>query len=336
MTDILPASQIEPREVKWLYKDRIPLGMLTIVAGKPDQGKGLFSAYLAADVSKRGGNVLYSAIEDDAAMMTRPRLEAAGADLDRVLVWRFRVPLQYDELVNHVIDNEINLVVMDPFAGHLSGNTSRHSDKIRDVTTPLAKLAEDTGCSFLIIEHALKRVSPNAHPLAAIGGAGSGLPAAARMAFIFGTDPDDADRKVLACVKHNIREQPKALAYEVDTDELPVVGDVANLVLQGEVEFDARRLLSVEKGDGKPGRKPDKRAAAAEWLTTYLFSQGKPIKAGDVMEDGKQYGLASKTIRRAADDMGVVRKPPGGGRNCTWELPAEVVKAMGGGSNGSK
>jgi hypothetical protein len=34
------------------------------------------------------------------------------------------------------------------------------------------------------------------------------------------------------------------------------------------------------------------------------------------------------TIRRAADDMGIVRKPPGGGRNCTWELPAEVIKAL--------
>ena len=324
------ASGVAPRKVEWLWKDRIPKGFITIVAGKPDQGKGLFASHIAAEISRAGGNVLYSAAEDDASMMTRPRLEAAGADLDRVFLWRFQVPLHMSELVNHVLDNEIRLVVMDPMAAHLSGGINRHSYKIRQVTQPISELAEVTKCAFVIIEHALKRVAANSDPLAAIGGSGSGLPAAARMAYIFGTDPDDIDRKVLACAKANLRDRPKALAFEVDTAELDVVGEVASLVAEKEeVEFDARRLLAQKEGTGTPGRKPDKRADAAEWLTMYLVDKGAPVKSGDVMEDAKQHGPANKTVRRAADDMGVVRNPPGGGRSCAWSLPAEVKLALG-------
>lgn len=322
------AGEIESRRVSWLWRDLIPRGMLTVVAGKPDQGKGLFSAHVAADISKRGGKVLYSAIEDDHGLMTRPRLEAAGAKLENVLLWRFQLPMNQNELRALVLKHKIDLIVMDPFNAHLSGGVNRFGDKIRQVTSPLSQLAEEANCGVLIIEHALKRVSPNAHPLAAIGGSGSGLVAAARMAFLFGQNPKDADQRVLSCVKHNIREDSPSLMFELDVEELPTVGDTAYLVYsRTDEDFDPRDLLQVTKG--VTGRPPDKRAAAAEWLTNYLASAGEPVKAGDILEDAKQYGMSSKTIRRAADDMKVVKDPPGGGKGCTWELSNEVKKIMG-------
>jgi hypothetical protein len=117
------------------------------------------------------------------------------------------------------------------------------------------------------------------------------------------------------------------MRFEVDVDELEVVGEVPSLLIEGECEFDASRLaMSAEPG--KVGRKPDKRAAAAEWVTQYLAQNGAS-KAGDVIEDAKQFGLANKTVRRAADDMGVVRTPPGGGRNCTWDLPNDLKALLG-------
>jgi hypothetical protein len=327
--DLTPAGDVAPKKVEWLWRERIPLGMITVVAGKPDQGKGLFSSHVAAEVSKKGGNVLYSAVEDDHGMMTRPRLQAAGADLDRILLWRFRLPTQFDELANIVIDNEIRLIIMDPFAAHLGNGVSRFSDNVREITSPLSSLAEDARCAVLITEHALKRVQPNAHPLAAIGGSGSGLPAAARMAFIFGTDPDDADRRILAAAKANIREKPKAIVFETDTDEQEVVGEVPMLIYDDEIEFDARRLLSVDKEGSKKGPAPDKRANAAEWLAKYLAAAKGPVKSGMVIEDAKQHGIAMRTCRRAADDLSIVKAPPGGGRNCTWDLPDELKKALG-------
>jgi len=327
--DAIVAKDVKARKVEWLWQERIPKGFISIVAGRPDQGKGLFAAHVAADVTNMGGNVLYSAIEDDHGLMTRPRLEAAGADLSRVLLWRFELPRQFDEMAKNVIDHDIRLVVMDPFNAHLVG-VSRHSDSIRKVTNPLSELAETTNCSILVVEHALKRVSKKAHPLSGIGGNSSGLPAASRAAFIFGVNPDDSEKRMLCTAKLNLRSKPPALEFESDTEEVGLIGEIPYLVLQGETEFDAIKLLADGGEPGKVGRPPDKRAAAAEWLSTYLFAahKCKPVKAGTVLEDAKQNGMTNKTTRRAADDMGVIRTPPGGGPKCVWELPDDVKKKM--------
>jgi hypothetical protein len=300
--DPVRAVDVEPEIVDWLWMNRIPKGMISLVAGKPDQGKGLFAAMLAATVSndesvrEGGGRVLYSAAEDSAGLMTRPRLEAAGANLDNVLLWRFTLPTNGRELGQIVVNEGIDLVVMDPLASHLTGGISRHSDNVRQVLTPLTELIESTGTAVL------------------------------------GRDPDDADRRVLAPAKFNIGPQPKALAFDIDTEDLETVGDVPYLEVDEEMmAFDPMRLFEgkAQPNEKKTGRPPDKRAAAAEWLTTYLADAGGPVLASQIHEDAKQYGMAQKTLRRAGDDMGVVKNPPGGGRNVTWDLPDEVKELMG-------
>lgn len=330
--DPVRAEDVEAEEIDWLWRERIPRGMITVIGGKPDQGKGLFCAHLAAyvsrmDVGGRPGRVLLSAQEDSHGLMTRPRLEAAGADLANVHLWRFQIPFHGVDLAKFVIDKEIDLVIMDPFAAHLSGNISRHSDNVRQVLSPLTALIEQTRTAVVITEHVLKRVGANSHPLAAIGGSGSGLPAASRMAFIFGKDPEDEDRRVLCCVKHNICEAPQAVAFEVDVEQVGKT-EVPLLVFDAFVEFDASRLLKYDAKVGQVGRPPDKREQAAEWLTNYLYDFGKPVGAGTVIEDAKQNGLTVKTLRAAAEDMGIVRDPPGGGRSCKWSLSDELLTVL--------
>jgi hypothetical protein len=329
MAKPVKAKSVEPELVEYLWENRIPKGMVTVIAGRPDQGKGLLASHIAASVSASGKNVLYSAAEDSHGLMTRPRLEAAGADLDRVLLWRFALPKNQRELNTLIVEEQIALVVMDPFASHLSGGVSRHSDNVRSVLGPLTEQIEATGTSVVIIEHALKRVPSTGHVLNAIGGSGSGAPAAARAAFVFGKDPDDEDKRVLAPAKFNIGAWPKALAFELDVEDLDVVGEVPSLIVDEELQaFDPMRLFLKPSDKKSTGRPPDKRAAAAEWLTTYLANAGKPVLSGTIQEDAKQYGMSQKTLRRAAEDMSVVKNPPGGGRNCTWWLPDDVLEML--------
>jgi putative DNA primase/helicase len=65
------------------------------IAGDPGLGKSQIATYIAATVSAGGdwpfddgtarrGDVVYITAEDGAAGTIRPRLEAAGANLDRV------------------------------------------------------------------------------------------------------------------------------------------------------------------------------------------------------------------------------------------------------------
>jgi len=94
---VTPVSQIAARPVEWLWNGRIPRGMLSMVEGNPDVGKSTVLLDIAARVTrgwkmpdKSGGGdpravVLLSA-EDDPAKVIRPRLEAGGADLERVVL----------------------------------------------------------------------------------------------------------------------------------------------------------------------------------------------------------------------------------------------------------
>lgn len=342
MTAPFSAEDVTPKKVDWLWDERIPRGMISIVAGRPDQGKGLFSVFLGSLLSKQGENVLHSAIEDSHEVMTVPRYKAAGAVLKRIHLFRFMIPSMQAELDAYVREHNISLVVMDPVAAHLSNRVSRHSDNIREVLSPLARMCEETGCAVLMIEHALKKIPAGSDPLNAIGGSGSGLPAAARMAFLLGKNPDDDDERMLSPVKNNLRDKPKTRVFDVDTEVIdffdPKTGEIVEdevpflLMHDDEVEFDPMRLFERKRDDGSSvgGRPPDKREAAAEWLTNYLAHRGGgPIKSTLVMEDAKQYGIATKTLRNAATDIGIVKIPPGGGRNVTWSLSDEVIDMLG-------
>lgn len=323
--DPIRLDQVKPERIRFLWRERVPYGMISVFAGRPDQGKGLLAAHVAAAASRKV-NVLYSAIEDSDGSMTRPRLEAAGCNMQRIHLWSYLLPLQLARLEREIRERKIRLVVIDPLAAHLSSGVSRNSDSIRKVTNPLKRIAERYGVAIVVIDHVVKRVPKNAHPLSAIGGSGSGLPSAARAAYLLGKDPDDEELVILAPIKFNIDDWPLPVAFEIDVVQSSV-GEQPTLTFGEELAaYDAMRLLAR---DAAPvGRPPDRRAAAAEWLAQYLASAGQPVLGPKVIEDAKHYGMSEKTLRRAATEIGVIKEPKTG-RNCKWSLNEKMRKMMG-------
>ena len=329
--DHVLAEDIEPEVVDWLWRKRLPRGMMSILAGQPEQGKGLLCCLIAAELSREGHTVLYSAIEDGAGLMTRPRLEAAGADLSKVIVppFGFMLDEQFDELARLIDKKSIDLVIIDPIAAHLAKGF-HHSTKIRSVTNPLKRVLEESDCAMLVVDHAIKRVGGVTDPLQIIGGTNSGLPAACRQGYVMGKHPEDPNRRVMACIKSNLQARPEALMFEIDVEEIDFVPEpVPFLIYQEEEDFDPLRLFAKSNHQGKKpklGRPPAAREAASEWLTNYLLDQGKPIKASVIYAACRKEGMTTGTLRAAASEMGVVRNPPAGGKQCTWELPAELYE----------
>jgi hypothetical protein len=87
--------------VVWIWKYRIPLGKLTLLAGFPGLGKSLAACSIAAILSTGRywpdrlsgppplrGSTIFLNYEDDPGDTLRPRLEAAGADLTRISIHR--------------------------------------------------------------------------------------------------------------------------------------------------------------------------------------------------------------------------------------------------------
>jgi len=92
-------SDVKPEAVKWLVPGLIPLGKITIVDGDPGLGKSTLLVDIAARVStasvmpngtigdlREPANVIILSAEDGAGDTIRPRLEAAEADVERIVV----------------------------------------------------------------------------------------------------------------------------------------------------------------------------------------------------------------------------------------------------------
>src|SRR5205823_11388701 len=141
--------------------------------------------------------------EDGAGDTLRPRLEAAGGDPSRVLLLLAGPGLDIHKLalvdrpfsLSHDLEllertikrTNARLVILDPLMAVLGGSIDSSRDQhIREVFTPLAHLAERTGCAILLIRHLTKGPSPNA----LYRGAGSlGILASARTSLLVAADP---------------------------------------------------------------------------------------------------------------------------------------------------
>src|SRR5476651_1994147 len=87
------ASQIKPRPVFWLWKNRLALGTLGLLAGRQGVGKSTLAYWVAARLTRgelygtyfgTPKAVLICAAEDSWEHTIVPRLIAAGADRDRI------------------------------------------------------------------------------------------------------------------------------------------------------------------------------------------------------------------------------------------------------------
>src|SRR5689334_525918 len=134
-TSIVRADQLRREPVEWLWGERIPRGMISLVAGLPGVGKSLFGYFLAAETSQNGG-VIYSTYEESLRKTARARLEAAGANLERVLFWNPELPGDTNVLADVIEANDAELVVIDPIAAHLSVSIYNDQD-VRRALSPL-------------------------------------------------------------------------------------------------------------------------------------------------------------------------------------------------------
>ena len=92
---IVRVSDVQTRELEPLWPGILWVGKPTLLVGDPGLSKSTLACDVVARVTRGGGwpcavpatiqgEVLMLSAEDDVADTLRPRLEAAGADVDRV------------------------------------------------------------------------------------------------------------------------------------------------------------------------------------------------------------------------------------------------------------
>src|SRR5579859_8247915 len=95
--EIRPISELTPRPISWLVPGRFAFGQVAIIDGDPDLGKSLIMLDLAARLStgrawpegqspREPAGTIYLSAEDGDEDTLRPRLQALGADQERIFV----------------------------------------------------------------------------------------------------------------------------------------------------------------------------------------------------------------------------------------------------------
>lgn len=335
MSDLVRASRVEAKPIDWLIPDLIPAGMFCDIAGRPGEGKSTLECWLTAEVTRNVGPVIVSNQEDPIEQVLIPRLEAAGAMMRRVHLAEepILIPDHLDRLEQRIRQTKARLVIFDAAQQHFTVPVS-DGQSVRRATTPLGKMLARTGCAAVFIDHVKKNVSGNAHPLEALIGAGSGLAAAARLVYLFGTSPTNPEERILATAKSNIG-RARSVLFELMEREIVLaprdsnrihaysVGQMQLLDLDCKLTaHDVLRYNGNSKGNaGGHGARAAARAIASEWLLALLM--GGPVKQSELQAEAATCGISWATVRRAADELTIVKKREGFGKGgfWTWALP---------------
>ncbi len=261
---------------------------------------------LAARRSPLPRNVLMLTGEDSHDTTTRPRLEAAGATLERVWLWPdddpIRLPSGVERLAATVAAHDIRLVVIYPITAYLDDavNTNRDAD-VRRALRPLVSLAQQSGAAVLLVRHLNKDSSKAALYR---GGGSIGFIAAARAAWVVARDPARHDRFVLAMNRCNIARHPRSIAYEIESHE-----GTSRVRWQAECDFAAGDLLA--------GKVRQDKQSQAEEIIRHLLADG-PRPEREVRRACQEAGIGDTNYRAARQSLGI--KPEKRGVRGTWYL----------------
>jgi putative DNA primase/helicase len=312
--DVVLASEVDPEPLPMLWRDRIPAGSLSVVAGDPGAGKSTLEALIAAELSLVGLRGIVSNLEDDLPSVQRPRLEVAGADLQLVSL----IPQEAAPVLPRDMDRVAALIrrvgasylILDPVGAHFSPERLVHD---RPTLRRLSQVARGTMCAIIMIHHTTKRGE--------VGGPNAGLIGTSRAVHVLGFDPEDEDRRALACQKINGVDFPPTLVLEHDTVELKSTKglvDAGRMIVAGEVIVESTQV----RKRGKKHVERDK--ACAEWLSLFLAAgeDGGQLSTA-VKSEGGRAGYGWQTLQRIGVKLGVekVRVGFGGDGFWTWRLP---------------
>jgi KaiC/GvpD/RAD55 family RecA-like ATPase len=325
------AQHVEPLPTEWLWRGYIPRGTITIIDGDPGVGKSQVTIDIASRVSRgwamppeaggkqvaEPGTVLMLSAEDDAARTIRPRLDAAGADVNRVVMVDGDRPIVLPDdlpfLRSTADTTKAKLVIIDPLMAFLSGKVNAHNDAdVRRVLYQVKRFADDTEVAVIIIRHLNKMTSV----ASAIyrGGGSIGIVGAARSALVVGCDPNDRKVRVLAGEKTNLAPLPPSLAFSIEPiDNSSRVGWI------GQVDLTADEV--IQHGKASRGRPAENLNDAVAFLAEQL--KAGPKLAAEVYDAAESDGIKRRTLARARKELGVSARKSGMGGGWEWRLPDE-------------
>ena len=303
---IIRMSEIEPQEVKWLWYPYIPQGKISLIQGDAGDGKTMLILTLSAllsqglplpqqDTGKEPATIIYQTAEDGLEDTIRPRLEAAGADLDRiVLINDSEVPLTIADkrIEETILAEKAKLLILDPLQAFLGEGTDMHrANSVRPLFSRLGKVANKTGCAIVLVGHMNKMQGTKAM----YRGLGSiDIPAVARSVLVVGRSKDNPDRRIMAHLKSSLAPFGKSICYEID----------GAVKFTGTCDVTAEQLVN---GGGYGENFTQKKSSYVTEQLQELLCNGE-VSTAEINEYFEAMGISKRTVENARKELAIVAR----------------------------
>ena len=288
--EVVKASEIEPKEVKWLWYPYIPFGKVTLLQGDPGDGKSKLMLSIAALLSK-GEPLPFTETEENLIFIKEGEKSLSFGDN------RIREAIE----MYHA-----KLLILDPMSSYIGEICSmNNANETRAEFNHLIAVAKDTGCAIVIIAHMNKMRDTN--PLYRTNGS---------------IDIAGAARSILAITRTPNKEVPaERYLVQVKSNLAPTGSAILFEVSEKGVDFISEMEMTAEEAfqslAPKIGRPNDKEVKAKAFLIEML-KDGEMLSS-DCEEKLEAAGFRKSTIKKAKKNAGVISRKKG--FLWYWSLP---------------
>lgn len=320
--ELVRASEIEPKEVKWLWYPYIPFGKVTLLQGDPGDGKSKLMLSISALLSKGDElpfsedektepmTIIYQTTEDDADDTVVPRFLSSDGNPDNLIfIKEDKKNLTFgdDRIRRAISESGAKLLILDPMSSYIGECSLNSANETRAAFNHLIAVAKETGCAIVIIAHMnkMRDISPLYRTIGSIDIAGA---ARSILAVCRTKNPDNKNERVLVQVKSNLAPTGSAISFEVVDNGVRFLEEI-------ELTAD-EAFTSLGPVMGRPREKRDNCVAFIKDML-----KAGPLLASDCESLLKGAGYKPGTYKKAKRNVGVISEKVG--FVWYWKLPNE-------------
>ena len=306
---IISSTNVEVREINWLWYPFIPRGKVTILQGDPGEGKSTFMLTLAAYLTRGEAlpfadcgeppdpiTVLYQSTEDDYDDTIVPRFIKAGGIRDRLaFIDESEYPLTFDDdrILEGIKQTGAKLLVLDPLASYIGDCSLNASNEVRQKSNALINAARETDCAIVVVNHMNKM--PGLKAIYRTPGS-IDVAGAVRSILLLARDPDEEDKRYLVQTKMNLASKGDALEFRIEDGGIKFTG------ITDKTADEILRKQDFVSGIGRP----DVKLQEAKEVIVELLAAGAAVPAEDCEAVLKNNGVRRSTGQTAKRELGIV------------------------------